>query len=174
MSSGRGVFGGGGSGFGGGGGGGGDASTALNLTALMDILSNLLFFLLASYTAQSVEVEGHAGLTLPSSTSQLTLTPQVTITMTQTAIDVAGVPVAKMANGNVAADLDATGRIGPLYERLRNVKLSREAAGRGDLADSDLVLLLADKGTQSKAISTVLRTAGFAGFVNVKFGVIAR
>jgi biopolymer transport protein ExbD len=166
----RGVFGGGG----GGGGGGGDASTALNLTALMDILSNLLFFLLASYTAQSVEVEGKPGLKLPSSTSQLTLTPQVTITVTSSAIDVSGVPVANVANGNVTSDLDSSGRIGPLYERLRNVKVSREAAGRADLADSDLVLLLADKGTQSKTITTVLRTAGYAGFVNVKFGVIAR
>ena len=38
--------------FGGGAGGEGGAmaSVALNLTALMDILSNLLFFLLASYT----------------------------------------------------------------------------------------------------------------------------
>jgi biopolymer transport protein ExbD len=159
---------------GGGGGGGGDASTALNLTALMDILSNLLFFLLASYTAQSVEVEAHEGLRLPSSTSQLTLTPQVTITVTKTDIDVSGVPVAKIAGGSVAGDLDASGRIAPLYERLRNVKVSRQAAGRADLADSDLVLLLADKGTQSKTITTVLRTAGYAGFVNVRFGVIAR
>ena len=38
--------------------------SALNLTALMDIFSNLLFFLLASYTAQSVEVEGQSGLKL--------------------------------------------------------------------------------------------------------------
>ena len=54
----------------GGGGGGGEASIALNLTALMDILSNLLFFLLASYTSQSVEVES-GGLKLPASKSQL-------------------------------------------------------------------------------------------------------
>jgi biopolymer transport protein ExbD len=164
----RAVFGGGGSGT------GMDASTALNLTALMDILSNLLFFLLASYTAQSVEIEGKAGLKLPASSSGLTLTPQVTITVTTTAIDVSGVPVANMANGAVSSDLDANGNIGPLFERLQNVKVSRQAAGRADLVDSDLVLLLADKGTQSKAITTVLRTAGYAGFVNVRFGVISR
>lgn len=165
----KGVFGG-----GGGGGGGEDASTAMNLTALMDILSNLLFFLLASYSSQSVDVDGKTGIKLPSSTSQLTLSPQVTITVTRNAIDVSGVPVANVANGSVMGDLDASGRIGPLYERLRNVKVSREAAGRADLADSDLVLILADKGTTSKTVTTVLRTAGYAGFVNVKFGVIAQ
>jgi len=161
--------------FGGGGGGGGaDASLALNLTALMDILSNLLFFLLASYTAQSVEVEGQAGLKLPSSSSQLALTPQITITVTTSAIDVSGVPVGKLSNGALVSDLDASGTLPPLYDRLRTVKVSRESAGRADMADSDLVLLLADKGTDSKTISTVLRTAGHAGFVNVRFGVIAR
>ncbi len=160
--------------FGGGGGGGADASLALNLTALMDILSNLLFFLLASYTAQSVEVEGQAGLKLPSSSSQLALQPQVTITVTTSTIDVSGVPVGKLSNGALVSDLDPNGTLSPLYERLKTVKASRESAGRADMADSDLVLLLADKGTDSKTISTVLRTAGYAGFVNIRFGVISR
>ena len=86
------IFGGHKGAFGGGGGEGGEAALSLNLTALMDILSNLLFFLLASYTAQSVEVEGHAGLKLPSSTSQVALNPQITVTVTETAIDVGGIP----------------------------------------------------------------------------------
>lgn len=161
--------------FGGGaGGGGGDASTSLNLTALMDILSNLLFFLLASYTAQSVDVDGKKGIKLPSSTSELTLSPQVTVTITRAEIDVSGVPVANIENGAIDGPLDSHGNVGQLYERLRNVKVSRKAAGRADLAESDLILLLADKGTDSKTITTVLRTAGYAGFVNVRFGVIAK
>jgi biopolymer transport protein ExbD len=157
-----------------GGGGGGDAAITMNLTALMDILSNLLFFLLASYTAQSVEIEGHAGLHLPTSTSQVTLNPQITITVTDAAIDVGGIPVAHIAGGLVTDALDADDKIAPLYERLRQVRVSREAAGRADLADSNLVLLLADKGTDARTISTVLRSAGFAGFANVRFGVIAQ
>jgi biopolymer transport protein ExbD len=156
-----------------GGGGGADAAITMNLTALMDILSNLLFFLLASYTAQSVEIEGHAGLKLPTSTSQVTLNPQITITVTEAAIDVSGIPVAHVAKGLVTDPLDADDKIAPLYERLRQVRVSREAAGRADLADSNLILLLADKGTDSRTISTVLRSAGFAGFANVRFGVIA-
>jgi biopolymer transport protein ExbD len=167
------IFGGHKSAFGGGG-EGGEASLALNLTALMDILSNLLFFLLASYTAQSVEVEGHAGLRLPSSTSQVALNPQITITVTETAIDVGGIPVAHIANGLVTDALDSDEKIAPLYERMRQVRVSREAAGRADLADSTLILLLADKGTDSRTISTVLRSAGYAGFASVRFGVIAQ
>ena len=170
MSGKRGVFGGGV----GGGGGGGMASVALNLTALMDILSNLLFFLLASYTSQSVELEGSSGLKLPASSSQLSLTPQVTITITQSHIDVQGIAVGNIANGAVVEPLDKDGKIGPLFDRLRNLKASRETAGRGDLADAALVLLLADRGTESLTITEVLKTSGMAGFYNVRFGVISR
>jgi len=167
------IFGGHKSAFGGGG-GGGDASLTLNLTALMDILSNLLFFLLASYSAQSVEVKTHAGLTLPSSTSQLALSPQITITVSSTGIDVSGIQVANVAGGLVSDPLDEDHKIGALYERLKQVRITRDAAGRGDMADANLVLLLADKGTDSRTISTVLRSAGMAGFANVRFGVVAQ
>ena len=50
---------------------------SLNLTALMDILSNLLFFLMASYTAQSLEVKQKADLHLPISSSQLSISMRV-------------------------------------------------------------------------------------------------
>ena len=156
------------------GGGGGMSSIALNLTALMDILSNLLFFLLASYTSQSVELQGQSGLKLPSSTSQLSLTPQITITVSETRIDVGGVPVGNVAHGAIVEPLDKDGRVGELFDRLRNLKVSREAAGRSDLADAALVLLLADKGTESQTITNVLKAAGMAGFYNVRFGVISR
>jgi hypothetical protein len=33
---------------------------------------------------------------------------------------------------------------------------------------------LADKNTDSDVVSKVLKTAGYAGFVNVRFGVIAQ
>jgi biopolymer transport protein ExbD len=160
--------------FGGGGGGGGGSAVSLNLTALMDILSNLLFFLLASYTAQSVELEGQEGLKLPSSTSQLTLTPQATITVTASRIDVGGIAVGNIQNGALVEPTDKDGKVGALYDRLRTLKATRESAGRGDLADAALVLVLADKATDSQTITRVLKTAGMAGFYNVRFGVIAR
>jgi hypothetical protein len=155
-------------------GGGAMASLALNLTALMDILSNLLFFLLASYTSQSVELEGQSGLRLPSSTSQLALTPQVTITISESRIDVGGVAVGTIQHGVVVEPLEPNGNVGPLFERLHNIKVSRESAGRGDLADASIALLLADKKTDAETVTTVLKTAGRAGFTNMRFGVISK
>ena len=95
------------------------------------------------------------------------------MTVTDSRIDVAGVPVAKVERGAFVGDIDPSGNIGPLYERLHTVKTGREAAGRADIADADLILLLADRGTDSKTITQVLKTAGHAGFYNVKFGVIS-
>jgi biopolymer transport protein ExbD len=157
----------------GGGGGGGGGGVSLNLTALMDILSNLLFFLLASYQSQSVEVAS-TGLRLPPSSSKLSLTPQLTVTVTDSRLEVSGVPVAKIEHGLIVGQLDDQGKLPPLYDRLHSVKVSREGAGRADLADADLILLLADKGTDSKTITTVLKTAGHAGFFNVRFGVVSQ
>jgi biopolymer transport protein ExbD len=155
-------------------GGAGMAGVSINLTALMDILSNLLFFLLASYTSQSVELESQSGLKLPSSTSRLSLTPQITITVTDSRIDVGGVPVGSIQHGQIVEPLDRDGNVGALYDRLDKVKASRQAAGRADMADAALVLLLADRGTDSETITRVLKTAGRAGFYNVRFGVISR
>ncbi len=169
----RSVFGGGVAGGGGRGGAEGQ-SLALNLTALMDILSNLLFFLLASYTAQSVEIQQKADIQLPSSSSQVNLTPSLTITVTKSRIDVSGLQVGTIANNVITEPLDAAGNITGLHARLRNVKASRIAAGRGDLADAETVLVLADKQTDADIITKVLKTAGQAGFINVKFGVISQ
>ena len=69
--------------FGGSSRGGGTPVPALNLTALMDILSNLLFFLLAAYAAQATEVENKEEMRLPASTSQVRLQLQLTISITQ-------------------------------------------------------------------------------------------
>ena len=63
---------------------GGDpgAAWSINLTALMDILSNLLFFLLASYTAQDLEVK-KSNITLPASTSDQKVLPGLIVTITR-------------------------------------------------------------------------------------------
>ena len=151
------------------------SSLALNLTALMDILSNLLFFLLASYTAQSIEVQQKADIHLPDSNSELKLTPSLTITVTKREIQVAGVPVAVIKDNQIVSKVDDTDKILSVFQRLQNARSTRVAMGRGDdLPGQDLVLLLADRNTDSGIITKVMKTAGMAGFVNVKFGVISK
>ena len=152
----------------------GTPGVALNLTALMDILSNLLFFLLAAYAAQATEVENKAELRLPSSTSQVRLQLQLTISITQHAVQVADAPVARIEKGQLVEAPDAEGRIPSLYAKLLSIKERRAEAGREAAGEASGILLLADKDIDSDVVSKVLKTAGHAGFVNVRFGVIAQ
>ena len=153
---------------------GGTPVVALNLTALMDILSNLLFFLLAAYAAQATEVENKSELRLPSSTSQVRLQLQLTISITQSAIQVADAPVARVAQGRLVDPVDEEGKIPGLYAKLVSIKGNRAQAGQEQSSEASGILLLADKDTDSDVVSKVLKTAGHAGFVNVRFGVIAQ
>ena len=147
---------------------------ALNLTALMDILSNLLFFLLAAYAAQATEVENKAEMHLPASTSQVRLQLQLTISITQHAVQVADTPVTPIEKGKLVEPEDEEGKIASLYAKLVSIKERREKAGREQTGEASGILLLADKDTDSDVVSKVLKTAGHAGFVNVRFGVIAQ
>jgi biopolymer transport protein ExbD len=140
----------------------------------MDILSNLLFFLLAAYAAQATEVENKSELRLPSSTSQVRLQLQLTISITQSAIQVADAPVARVAKGLLADPVDENGLIPGLYAKLVSIKGNRAQSGREQNSEASGILLLADKDTDSDVVSKVLKTAGHAGFVNVRFGVIAQ
>jgi hypothetical protein len=150
---------------------------SLNLTALMDILSNLLFFLLAAYTAQSLEVKQKPDLTLPVSSSQLSLKPSLTLMLGRSDIHLGADLVVKLDGGKVlappAAEGDDEDKIGPLFDKLRAVKDARAAAGRADAEGSDVILLLCDKSTDATLVTRVLKTAGLAGFVNVRFGVLS-
>ena len=154
--------------------GGGTPVVALNLTALMDILSNLLFFLLAAYAAQATEVEDKSELRLPASSSQVRLQVQLTISITQAVIQVADVPVARISKGRLADPADEDGRIPALYQKLVSIKGNRAQSGQDQGPEASGILLLADKNTDSDVVSKVLKTAGYAGFVNVRFGVIAQ
>jgi biopolymer transport protein ExbD len=147
--------------FGGATGGEGTPVVALNLTALMDILSNILFFLLAAYAAQA--------------TSQVRLQLQLTISITQQLVQVADAPVARIEKGKLVKDaVDDEGTIPSLYDKLVSIKQRRDQAGREQTGEASGILLLADKDTDADVVSKVLKTAGRAGFVNVRFGVVAQ
>ena len=54
----------------------------------------------------------------------------------------------------------------------QHIKGNRSQTGPDPEASG--ILLLADQDTDSDVVTKVLKTAGYAGFVNVRFGVIAQ
>ena len=156
----------------GGGAGDGIQGVSLNLTALMDILSNLLFFLMASYAAQSAEVKEKLDMQLPVSSSQLGVEPGLSVAITPTEIKVAGESVAGVSGDKIVGPVEEEDKVVGVYEALRKIHDRRVAAGRGEAPNSDVVLVLADRATDSAVLMKVLKTAGMAGFVSVRFGVL--
>jgi len=147
-------------------------SVTLNLTALMDILSNLLFFLLASYSAQTTEIAQKPDMKLPDSSARVSIEKELTVTVTKNELLVADVSVAAIANGKIGKE-DGE-RITPLLDRLKSVKATRAAAGQDDLPGADTVLVLADHETDATQITRILKTAASAGFVKARFGVVTQ
>lgn len=150
------------------------AGIFLNLTALMDILSNLLFFLLASYSTQDAEIKQKQIIELPASSSELALVQNLTVTVTTSQILVSGLPVADIDNGEVKGSPVENGKIVGLYDKLAAAKANRKAAGQDGMPGADMVLLLADKSLDSTLITDILKTTAMAGFPNVRFGVVGQ
>lgn len=149
------------------------AVVSLNLVALMDILSNLLFFLLASYGVTNAEIKGSSGMLLPVSSSEEAAQMSILVRVTLDDIKVEEKTVAKVREGAVDARFEED-KIVPLFDELRAVSEARtQATGDVEVTEEDTVLLLlADKRVDYSVVSQVLKTAGYAGYPNFRFAVV--
>lgn len=151
----------------------GDAPISLNMTALMDILSNLLFFLLASYAAANTEIKGAEDMQLPSSSSEQQAQMSILVRVTLDDIEVEGKPVAKLQNGKLAPNLFQDDKVVPLYKMLELYAKNGKKGVKMD-EDNTVLLVLADKRADFDLVSKVLKTAGYAGFPNFRFAVLKK
>ena len=149
-----------------GGGGGGDYEVNINLTALLDVLTNLLFFLIFATQNANMEVDG--GVILPESSAGLQ--PAKTMQMTIGAHDVRvdKEPIAQVQEGHVVGAA-GSGRIEALYRRLM---VAKEAAKTDDKAPGDIIMVFCDKNVSYALLHQVLNTAAEAGFAKFRMAVL--
>jgi biopolymer transport protein ExbD len=151
------------------GGGGGDSEyeVGINLTALLDVLTNLLFFLMFGFASAKASMELDGGITLPSSTAQMEPKKAVQVTVARQELRVEKDVIAQLRDGKVVAAKTQEGRIDPLHQRLVVVKK--------DLAtgpDSDVIFVLCDKDTPYALLRRVMMTAAEAGFPKFRMAVL--
>lgn len=151
-------------------GGGGDSSeyeVNINLTALLDVLTNLLFFLMLGMAAQSSNMELDGGVNLPDSTaeSQPVKTLQVTIGVRDLRVEKE--PIAQLQGGLVVGA--PSGRIAPLYNHLMKAKSDKRSK---EIDVSDVLVVLCDKDTSYALLRQVLNTAAEAGFPKFRMAVL--
>src|SRR5687767_4259949 len=110
---------------GGGGEGGGDYDVSLNLTALLDVISNLLFFLMFSFASQSSAIELEGEITLPISTAELPPKKAINVGVGRTELLIEKEVIAPIKNGKVVGTPE--GRIEALHKRLSALRQQRVA-----------------------------------------------
>lgn len=134
----------------------------LNLTALMDIFTILVFFLMVNQS--EVEVQNTDTVELPVSVAENKPDEQLTVLVTQNDILVQGRSVISIANlEGVEGDL------------IKSLQIELEYhAGRTALASGEEgrpVTIIGDKATAYSVLKKVMNTCAKAGFSNISLAV---
>jgi biopolymer transport protein ExbD len=154
---------------GGGGGGEGSLDVNLNLTPLLDVLMNLLFFLMFGYAAQQYSMEVAAGVELPESSAEIAPKRDFQIIISEKDIRVDEEILVAIPGGKIPPrQIDKEGNILPLYRRLLTIKEKRPPS----LPDADIAFILSDKKTDYGLIRQVMTTAAQAGFIKYRLAVL--
>jgi biopolymer transport protein TolR len=136
----------------------------MNLVALIDIFTILIFFLMSS---TGVEVlTSHRSVKLPESSAEKLPHETIVVTVSATEILVGGRAVARVSDA-LASDDDL---IAPLKAELE-LQAGRSVLGADGGAKSQAVTILGDKAIPYRLLRKVMVTAARANFSDVAFAV---
>jgi len=142
----------------------GGGAPALKMTALMDIFSTLLLFLLKSFVAEGQAATVTPGVTLPSSVAQGEPHEAPVIAVTEGFIALEGQAI-------LTSD-DAMGTVGlelaPLYEALVTLRETLPADETGVYR----VVIQGDRGIEFRLLQRVMYTSQLAGWSDVSLAVL--
>jgi biopolymer transport protein ExbD len=144
--------------------------TSVNLTALMDILSNIIFFLLASFGAQTMSLTSANKVKLPSSTSELALKMTMSVAVGLEDVFVEDEPIAKLKDGQILG-LDQDRFLPKLEETLKRVRAQKLAKNERPTDEDEVILFIADKRLKFDTIDRVMKTCAKAGYTKFRFAV---
>jgi biopolymer transport protein ExbD len=153
-------------------GAGHDPNVFLNLTAMVDMMTMLVVFLLSTFSASGELIMAQKGLELPLALSSKDLERAAIITITKNEVSFDGKPMGTIEALNDEATTDWN--IAPLYESLQlyGYELAKRDMPEDKRAQlRHLVVLQADKATPAKVLNRVMKTAYKADFTEVMFAI---
>jgi biopolymer transport protein ExbD len=149
-----------------------DLVAGLNLTAMMDVLTILLVYLIKVYADAPENITLNDDLRPPTSTAPDNLQPSVRVLISKTAIMVDNDKVVDISGGRIVA-VDAANPYAPLSQALaRRVEVIKAIADKGGSPFDGNLMVIADEGTPYELVSSVLYQAGKAQFT--KYRLIVR
>lgn len=150
-------------------------NATLNLTAMVDMMTMLVVFLLMSFSATGEILMVQKGIELPEAVNKATLKRAPIITITQDAITFNGEPMSDPRT--LRTDTSMEWKIVELYERLKVEKTQFELQEMGEEERTSLrglVILQADKSTDAKVLNRVMKTAYASEYPNIMFAINQR
>lgn len=151
----------------------------LNITAMMDMMTIILVYLLKNYSADPTNIMPQSDLSMPFSTTRLKLEAAVPLAISKNSILINDKEVCKIINGKVDVNCKE-GRseeqymIQNLFSALDSERQKQEEIAAYNSAQQfkGLVLIMGDKDIPFRVVSEVMYTAGQAQFGNFKFVVL--
>jgi biopolymer transport protein ExbD len=159
---------------------GGLKQKGLNITPLIDINANLLFFLMINASIQEDRLEAGKKVDLPESNAKTAEAGDlISLVIAIDHVSVNELEVMKLENGVWAASDfdDKKRRVKPLYEDLtqRFQELIKAGAQPGSKSDDlPVILVQADRRLPYKTVQKMMRTCGQAGFTKFRFAARER
>ena len=144
----------------------GNRVAGLSLVALMDMFTNLVFFLLVSQGATVIQQPGKE-ITLPDSFVEEKPRPTVVMIVSEKTVLVEGNPLATI-DEVLATKEDSVPSV-----RDRLVQIKRKVIGLNEQtnAQSDEVTILADKALPFKVLKKLMSTCASAGYSKISLAV---
>ncbi|MGC8928691.1 MAG: ExbD/TolR family protein [Myxococcota bacterium] len=151
----------------------------LNITAMMDMMTIILVYLLKSYSSDPANITPQSDLSMPFSTTRLKPEAAVPLAISKNSILVNDKEVCKIVNNKVDPNCkegksEEQYLIQSLYSALDAERQKQEEIAAYNSAQQfkGLVLIMGDKDIPFRVVSEVLYTAGQAQFGNFKFVVL--
>jgi biopolymer transport protein ExbD len=142
------------------------ADVSLNITAMADIFTVLLVFLLKSYASGAMTIMPTAGnLNLPVASMKSEQVEAMKIEISQSDLVVEGKQVIPLADYQFPQnDLNKSGFSNKLFETIQGIKKS-------EAVPTDKVIILADRKVPYSSLKIIMASAAGAGLTNFKLAV---
>jgi len=141
----------------------GGAIEGLNLTAMMDMMTIILVFLIKQFASAPENIQVNDQMMPPKSKTQDSIQPTVSVFISKEDIMVDYKSVVKLTNGKVSGDPIAA--MVPLFQALDlKRKIGEKLAEKGGAPFDGTLMVVADEETTYDLLSAVLYQAGNAHF----------
>lgn len=144
----------------------------LSLTALMDVFTIILLFLLKSYSAEGDIMAADSKIVLPPSTSTEITKSSLLLQVTRDDIIVEGETVLSVKEAAAGKEM----LLEPLYEKLNEIAKRTEYIAKSNAAlnFTGLIVIQGDKNIPFRLLEKVMYTSGQAGYNGISLAVTKR